>query len=422
MLTPAQVENRIDETIEKYSRYLNSGWASLVKFMGFGTVEAEAHGAMVRDLRGEEYLDCLGGVGVFALGHTPEPVVAAVRAQLDRMAMSSRLLFNERAVELAELLAQVTPGDLQYSFFCNSGAEANEGALKLARLATGKKEIISTEGAFHGKTLGALSASGRDLYKTPFAPLVPGFIQVPFGDVKAMADAITEDTAAILVEPIQGEAGVIVPPDDYLPRLRDLCTEQGILLLVDEVQTGLGRTGKLFAVEHYGVVPDVLILAKALGGGVMPIGAFIATAELWQAMQDHPLLHSSTFGGNPLACAAATAAVRAIIEQGLPQRAAELGAYLLERLEAVRQRFPEHLREVRGRGLLIGVEFADSDLGGLVIAGLAQRHILAGYTLNNPQVIRFEPPLIITREQLDQAIQAFTESLEQAVEIASTLG
>jgi putrescine aminotransferase len=237
----------------------------------------------------------------------------------------------------------------------------------------------------------------------------------------ALAEAFTENTAAVLLEPIQGEAGVIVPPDDYLPRVRDLCTERGVLLLVDEVQTGFGRTGRLFAVDHYGVVPDVLILAKALGGGVLPIGAFMANAEVWQVMEANPLLHSTTFGGNPLACAAATAAVRAILEQNLPQRAAELGAYLLERLEAVRQRYPEHLREVRGRGLLIGVEFADSDVGGLVIAGLAQRRILAGYTLNNPKVIRFEPPLVITPEQLDHAVEAFTESLEQAVTIAATL-
>lgn len=413
------IESRIEQVLDRYAHYLNPGWAALVKFMGYDSIEATAHGAVVRDVRGEEYLDCLGGVGVFALGHTPERVIAAVQEQLRAMPLSSRLLLSEPQAQLAALLAEVTPGELQYSFFCNSGAEAVEGALKLARLHTGKREIIATWGAFHGKTLGALSASGRPVYREPFQPLVPGFKHVPFGDIKALAAAITDETAAVILEPIQGEAGIIVPPDGYLAQVRELCTARQVLFIADEVQTGLGRTGKLFAVDHEGVTPDILVLAKALGGGVMPIGAFISTPAIWEAFTPNPLIHSSTFGGNPLACTAARAAVQCIIEEQLPQRAAELGDYLLGRLAEVQARYPEHLAEVRGRGLLIGVEFAEEDVGGLVIAGLAQRRILAGYTLNNPKVVRFEPPLVITREQLDRAVAAFAEAVAQAVELVA---
>ena len=404
-----------DAVFAQYRAYVNPGLAALVKFMGFEGVEESAQGAIIRDTEGNEYIDCLGGFGALSLGHRHPKVVAAVRDQLDRMALSSKILLNPRQAQLCERLAAITPGDLQYSFICNSGAEAVEGALKLARLATGRTDIVGAVGGFHGKTFGALSASGRDVYRKPFAPLVPGFSHVPFGDIEALRGAVNERTAAVILEPIQGEAGVIIPPDDYLPAVREMCDSAGALLILDEVQTGLGRTGTLFACEQYGVAPDIMTLAKALGGGVMPIGAFVARPQLWEVFRDNPLLHSSTFGGNLLACAAALAAIDAIIEERLPERACDLGERALSSLAELRQRFPAAISEVRGRGLLIGVEFAHEDIAGLVIAGLAQRRIIAAYTLNNPRVIRLEPPLVIEVELLDRALAALAESVEHTL-------
>jgi putrescine aminotransferase len=411
--TPAFVE----ETIEKYRRYVNPGLATLMDFVGFHAVEWQGEGMIVRDTTGQEYLDFLGGYGVFALGHAHPRVVRAVREQVGRMPMSSRVLFNRPMADLAERLAQITPGDLRYTFFCNSGTEAVEGALKLARLATGKTQIIGTIGGFHGKTYGGLSASGREVYRAPFAPLVPEFAHVPFGDAGAMADACTEQTAAVIVEPVQGENGVILPPDDYLPALRKLCTERGVLLILDEVQTGFGRTGTLFACQDWEVTPDIMTLAKALGGGVMPIGAFVGTPAVWKAFEPNPLLHSSTFGGNELACAAGLAAIEVVIEEKLPENAAAMGELLLAGLRVIAEKYTGIVTEVRGKGLLIGMEFTDRDIAALVIAGLAQQHILAAYTLNNPCVIRFEPPLIVGREHVDQLLAALDVSIAGVMEL-----
>ena len=409
----------VEETIDKYRRFVNPGLATLMDFVGFHGVETRALGASVWDSTGVEYLDFLGGYGVFSVGHAHPKIVKAVQEQAAAMPLSTRVLFNRPMADLAEKLAEITPGALQYTFFCNSGTEAVEGALKLARLATGKTQIIGTEGGFHGKTFGGLSASGREIYRAPFAPLLPDFLHVPYGDIAATAAAITEQTAAIIVEPIQGENGVVVPPDDYLPGLRRLCDEHGILLILDEVQTGFGRTGKLFACEHWGIAPDIMTLAKALGGGVMPIGAFTATPEVWKAFEPNPLLHSSTFGGNELACVAGLAALEVIFEEHLPGRAAAMGEILLAGLHAIADKYPGTITEVRGKGLLIGVEFSERDIAALVIAGFAQHHILAAYTLNNPCVIRFEPPLIVNEEQIARVLQAFDEAVAGVMDLLS---
>ncbi|PIX36859.1 MAG: putrescine aminotransferase, partial [Armatimonadetes bacterium CG_4_8_14_3_um_filter_66_20] len=260
-------------------------------------------------------------------------------------------------------------------------------------------------------------AGGREIYRQKFAPLVPGFTHVPFGDADAVAAAIGEDTAAVVVEPIQGEAGVIVPPADFLPRVQELCRANGVLLIADEVQTGMGRTGRTWAVDHYGVEPDIMTLAKALGGGVMPVGAIVGTARVFEPLVENPLLHSSTFGGNPLACAAGCAAFGVLHEENLAARAAEQGEKLLAALREVAEDHSEWILAVRGKGLMIGVEFRHEDVGGLVIAGMAQRHVIAAYTLNNPSVIRFEPPLTISDAQIQRAAAAFRESMEQTAEL-----
>lgn len=419
MSRPADPDRTAREILDKYARYVNPGLVRLYRFANVVTAEWEAEGAVVRDIHGKEYLDFSGGPAVFNVGHRHPKVVAAVKAQLDRMPMSVRAMPRAPEAALAELLAQITPGDLQFTFFANSGAEANEGALKLARLATGRTQIVAADGGFHGKTMGALSASGREKYKAPFAPLVPGFTHVPFGDLEAMEHAVTAQTAAVILEPIQGEGGVIIPPDGYLRGVREIGDRAGALLILDEVQTGLGRTGRMFACEHWGVVPDIITTAKALGGGVVPIGAFTARPHLWKAFEQNPYLHSSTFGGNPLACAAGIATIRVLQEEHLPERAAELGSYLLGRLRELQRRHPDMVKDVRGKGLLVGMEFADPDIVLLITADALDRGLIVFYSLNKPECFRIAPPLVITREQIDRAVEVLDQSIAWAEEMVA---
>jgi len=404
----------IRDTLERYQRYLNPGLARLYRFGGSDTVEWEAEGCFVWDAHGRAYIDCACGPAIFNVGHRHPRVLAAVRDQLDRMPMSVRTMPSAPQAELAERLGTLAPGDLQYSFFCNSGAEAVEGALKLARLATGRPGIIAMREAFHGKTFGALSATGREHYRHPFEPLVPGFTHVPFGDAEALDLAVTPETAAVILEPIQGEAGVVVPPRGYLRAVRDLCDRHGVLLIADEIQTGLGRTGRLFCVEHDGVVPDIMTLAKALGGGVVPIGAFIARPRLWEEFRRDPYLHSSTFGGNPLACRAAIATLDVLVGERLAERAEGLGLRFMDGLRAIRERHPGIVRDVRGRGLMIGLEFTHSDYALLVSAEAGHRGVITFYTLNKPEVIRIEPPLVITPDLIDRALGGIEGAVAEA--------
>ncbi len=404
----------VRDTLERYRQYLNPGLARLYRFGGTETVEWEAEGCFVWDAHGRAYIDCACGPAIFNIGHRHPRVLAAVREQLDRIPMSVRTMPSAPQAELAERLAGAAPGDLQYSFFCNSGAEAVEGALKLARLATGKPGFVAMRDAFHGKTFGALSATGREHYRRPFEPLVPGFTHVPFGDVDAIDRAIGPDTAAVIVEPVQGEAGVIVPPAGYLQDVRALCDRRGVLLIADEIQTGLGRTGRMFYVEHEGVTPDIMTVAKALGGGVIPIGAFIARPRLWEEFRRDPYLHTSTFGGNPLACRAGIATLEVLADERLADRAEALGARFMERLRAVQARHPAIIRDVRGRGLMIGVEFTHSDYALLVSAEAGHRGVITFYTLNKPEVIRIEPPLVITVDLIDRAVDGIEGAAAEA--------
>jgi putrescine aminotransferase len=418
---PDHPEAFTDEIAELTERHLNPGLAKVLRFAGLG-VEWYAEGCYIWDAQGRKFLDCLGGYGMFALGHRHPKVVEAVKRQLDMMPMPSKIMFNAPQARLAAKLAEVLPGDLQYSFFCNSGTEAVEGAIKLARKATGRVKMISAVGSYHGKTMGSLSASGREVYRKPFDPLLPGFVHVPFGDADAVAAHFDEQTAGVIIEPIQGEGGIRIPPDDYLPRLRELCDRYNAVLIVDEVQTGLGRTGKLWGVEHAGVRPDIVTLAKSLGGGVMPIGSFSAGAALWDEMfGENPLLHTSTFGGNELACAAGLATLEVLEQEGLVENAQRVGEKLLRGLRQVQTEYPDFIQEVRGRGLMIGVEFHEADFGELTITNMIQRGVIAAYTLNNPKVIRIEPPLILTERDAEFALQVFAESVVAARELVQAV-
>lgn len=409
------------DTIAKYKEYVNPSLARIYKISGTDKLEIKARGAKIYDHSGKKYIDCLGGYGVFNVGHRHPKVISAVREQLRSIPLTSKVFLNKPLADLSEALAQITPGNLKYSFICNSGTEAVEGALKLARVYTGKEKVISGVNAFHGKTLGSLSASGREVYKKPFEPLLKGFINVPFNDISVLEKTIDEDTAAIILEPVQGEGGVIVPDYDYIPQVRKLCTKKNILLILDEVQTGLGRTGKMFACEHFKVVPDIMTLAKALGGGIMPAGAFIATEEVWKPFLQNPLLHTSTFGGNPLACAAALATIKIIKEERLDKQAEEKGSYILEKLIELQGSYPEIIQHVRGLGLLIGIELTKEGLGGIILPEMIKRGVLIAYTLNNPKVIRLEPPLVISYNEIDEVLIALEETLEVAKKFAAEI-
>jgi putrescine aminotransferase len=296
---------------------------------------------------------------------------------------------------------------LKYSFFCNSGTEAVEGAIKLARLYSGKTEIISTRNSYHGVSMGALSATGREVFRKPFEPLLNGFKHVQFGDIDALEDAINEDTAAVILEPIQGEGGINVPKSGYLRKVRQLTKKKGVLLILDEVQTGMGRTGRMFACEHESVVPDILCLAKALGGGVMPIGCFMSTSKIWKVLEPNPSIHNSTFGGNPLACTAASACIEVLLDEHLPARSAVMGNVFMRELESLQEEYPEFIADVRGRGLLIGLEFTSKELRERVQVDLFHNGVLVAATMNSNKTVRIEPPLIITEAQ----IKLMTETL-----------
>jgi putrescine aminotransferase len=377
----------------------------------YTAVEWMDSGANFTDIYGRVFIDCLGGYGIFNVGHRHPKVVEAVKNQLKHQALHGQELLDPLRAMLAQLLAAITPGDLQYCFFTNSGTESVEGALKLARLHTKRTGIIATVGAFHGKSLGSLSATSKSIFREPFMPLVPGFHHVPYGDAKVLEAVIAsakftgEDVAAVILEPIQGEGGVIIPPDGYFKQVREICDRYDVLLIVDEVQTGLGRTGKLFGIEHYGVKPDIMCLAKPLGGGVMPIGAFISTKEIWQEMIPNPFLHSTTFGGNPLACSAAIAAINVTLEEKLPEQAAEKGNYFIPKLLDLMSQYPDICQEGRGRGLMIGMEFTSNEAGYEVAKGLFENGVLVAGTLINAKTIRIEPPLIITKTELDRVLE-----------------
>jgi putrescine aminotransferase len=412
-------DERHAEVLELYNRHVNPWLARLMNFAGFST-EVTGEGCWIRDVEGRRFLDCLGGYGVFSFGHRHPRIIEAVRRQLDHMPLSGKAFFNEGQARLAARLASLAPEGVDYAFFCNSGAEAVEASLKFARLATGGKGFVSTAGGYHGKSLGALAVTGREKYRSPVEPLMPGVEFVPFGDVEALAHAVGAETAGVILEPVQGEGGIHLPPTGYLRAAREICDKTGALLILDEVQTGMGRTGKVFACEHEGVSPDLMTLAKALGGGVMPIGACMGTSEVWEKVYSkNPLMHTSTFGGNPLACAAALAACDVLEEEGLASAAEARGMELVKGLRSVDSPL---VAEVRGLGLMIGVEFAFDEVGELVIAQMMKRDLVAAYTLNNPRVVRFEPPLTISSEEVSYAVRVFGEAVAETEALLNELG
>ena len=406
--------DRLGKLNQEVQQLSQNDWQELEKKLFLKTGKrgpvtlVRGQGALVWDDQGREYLDFVAGWAVNSLGNCPAVVVEALEKQAKTLIHAADQFYTVPQIELAQLL--VEHSCLDRVFFCNSGAEANEGAVKLARRygklrLNGAYEVITALNSFHGRTLAMTAATGQSKFHEPYTPLPSGFLNVEYNNIEAIKRATSEKTCAVMLEPIQGEGGVNVPDDDYLQKVQSWCREKGILLILDEVQTGAGRTGTLFAYEQYGVEPDIMTLAKGLGSGV-PIGAFLAKEEV---SVFSPGEHGSTFGGNPLVCAAAYAALKYVIDHNIPAQAKRIGNYFMTQLEGLKQQF-DFITEVRGRGLLIALEFNQEIAEKLLMACLDK-----GLLVNRlkPNAVRFMPPLIITEKEVDKAVAILTDSLKE---------
>jgi len=379
-----------------------------------GIEVVRARGCWITGRYGKKYLDFISGIGVANVGHANPVVVKAVAEQAARYlhVMVYGEFILEPQLRLARRMAEVAPAPLSVTYFTTSGTEANEGALKTAKKFTRRKKLIAFRGGFHGDTQGSLSVTGREVYRKPFRPLLPEVVFLPFNRPQSLK-AIDRRTAAVIVEPIQGEGGVNVPDEDFLPALRERCDETGTLLIFDEVMTGMGRTGQFFAFEHWSVLPDILVLAKALGGG-MPLGAFMSRPEIMRTLsQDPPLSHVTTFGGHPVCCAAGLAALEFLLENKLVERAKRLGQYLKDQLQKMRE--IGGVKDIRGRGLLIGLELNDPSLTERFVANCRKAGLILGWTLHSNTVVRLAPPLVISDSEVEEGLAIIQAALSSAM-------
>ncbi len=354
-------------------------------------------GSHVWDINGKEYIDCMGGYGVALVGHRNQRVVNAIKSQLEKIITVHSSIYNKTREEFLENLIKIAPKKLTQVHLNNSGAEAVEAAIKFARKFTGKKGMIAMNGSYHGKSLGALSVTFNPKYRKSFEPLVESVSFAPYGDIDALRSTITDDTGFVILEPIQGESGIHVPPDGFLQDVRKLCDERSILLIFDEIQSGFGRTGKMWAGEHWNTAPDIMCLAKGIAGGV-PMGATLVRSDILACMQKGE--HSSTFGGNPLSCAAGIGAIQALTKDGLIDNAAKMGKIFISELERLKEKH-KIIREVRGKGLMIGVELK-FEVKDILLEGI-QKGVLLLYSGKN--IIRLLPPLVITEEDITKVIE-----------------
>ncbi len=417
-LSESERKQITEDSVKYWKDHVNEGFLQYRKSVStdYTAVEWQDEGAVFRDIHGKEFLDMLGGFGIYSVGHRHPVVVKAVKDQLEKQAIHSQELIDPLRTYLAHLVALITPGDLKYAFFTNSGTESIEGCLKMAMLATGRHHFIGTIGGFHGKSLGSLGGTSKAVFREPFLPLL-NWSHVPFGDLQALktmmesCDFSGDRVAAFVVEPIQGEGGINVAPPGYLKAVRELCDKYGAMLIFDEIQCGMGRTGKMFYCEYDNVTPDLMALGKGFGGGVMPIGACVGTEKTWKKYIENPFLHTTTFGGNPMACAAAIATISVLLNEGLVDQAKEKGDYMLPKLNDLAKKYPKVMSGARGVGLMLGMEFTNNDLGYAVAKELFARNILISGTYINARVLRIEPPLVITYEQIDHFFKMLEESL-----------
>jgi putrescine aminotransferase len=408
---PAPMRTERQRLAESKAAHNHPVYATMAFVMGCG-VQGEGRGSYVVDEHGRSFLALFDQYGNQSFGYSHERIVAAVREQLDTGRLNStKIMFEREQIWLTERLAGLTGGRLPYAYLANSGGETIDNALKLARAATGRSGFVTAVDCFHGKTFAALSASGRPEHAALFSPFLERFTQVPFGDLAALERAVDGRTAAVLLEPVQAEGGVIVPPPEYLREVRRLCTEAGALLILDEMQTAFGRCGTFFAFEHFGITPDLICVGKAFGGGLLPISAVIGTEAVWQALRALPSTFGSSLGGNPLSCRVGLEAVEIASEPGFLQAVRDKAEVLDQRLAAMAARFPELVRAHRGIGMMHGLEFHDEVLAGTVLGLLLEERVTSAYSLYNPKVLRVQPPLVISDADLDHGLDILEKTL-----------
>jgi putrescine aminotransferase len=399
------------QALHDFAEYVNPMKARILHHAGLDIIEARREGVRVWDLEGRPFIDCITSAGSFNVGRRNPAIVSALKAALDEADQGIFLLASKGKADLGRRLAEITPGDLKFSMFGASGGEAVDFAIKLARGYTRRPKIISTSKGYHGHTGFALSAIGRDAYQAPFHPLMPEFVRVDFGDLGALEAAIDDRTAGVLMEPVQGEGGINVAPEGYLMGVRALCDRAGAMMILDEIQTGFGRTGTMFACEWAGVVPDIVTLGKSLGGGLYPITAAVFREPLGDFLVMNPFIHLSTFGGADLGCAVGLATIDYILEHDLPANARAMGARFMAGFARLQAKYPEVLREYRGRGLMMGLQYADDSMGPRMSYQLAQHGVIALYTGNDPSVMRLQPPLTIAADEVDEVLAALDGSM-----------
>ena len=405
----------IEEIYTCYEAHVNPVYPSFLRRLGIPYPAASAEGAVIRDVHGKEYIDCTSGYGLLNLGHNHPSLIEVAIDQLRSRQPLTRPMITGIQARLAQRLAAATPGDLECVFLCNSGSEGIDSAIKLARLTTGRPKILSALGSFHGYTYGALSASGIPKLQKAFGPLVPGIDHVPYGETPAVQAALGPDVAAVLLEPVQHEAGVRLPPDGYLRAVRDLCDAGGVLLILDEVKTGFGRTGPLFACDSLGIVPDILVLGKSLGGGLVPAGAVVARKSLWRRFGLSFGMSASSYAGNALACRVALRVLELIREGPILEEGSRMGGLLQEGLGEAVHRYPSVLEKVRSVGLLASLRAANPALANAISSSLCRRGVLAMTAFGDGAELMFEPPLIITERQVAEVAAALEDSCREVL-------
>jgi len=398
------------QILEDYARYVNPGRVAVFKQMGLDFVPGRREGVWLWDVDGSrKLLNCRCSGGVFNLGHRPPRVVEALKSAMDEIDVSDHMLLDEMRAALGKRLAELTPGDIQYSTFSPGGAEAIDVAIKLARGYTGRPGVVSVKGGYHGHTGFAL-ATGEDSFRGKFGPMPPGFSKVPFGETDALAAAVDEETAAVIIETIPATSGMPIPPDDYYPRVREICDTHGAQLIIDEVQSGLGRTGRMWAIEEWDVVPDILVTGKGLSGALYPMSATCHRPHLDAFFQENPFIHLSSFGGAALGCVAALAMLDQITESGFMAHVQAMGDRFEDGFFELRSRY-EIVTGWRRRGLMIGFELMDPRMGPAMSVALGQNGVLAVFANHRPSTIQIMPPLIIQPEEVDFVLEGLERSL-----------
>jgi len=399
--------SRDSELFESYRKFISLTYPSFLRKLGLSRTAVRAEGATITDSSGKTYIDCVGGYGLFNIGHNHPKIIQDLISQLNERQLFTKPFITEIQVRLAELLSEIAPGNLNCSFICNSGSEAIDSAIKLARLQSEKKHIITAENSFHGYTFGALSATGIPSFKRLFGPLVPDITHVPFGDIEALRKSISSDTAAVLLEPVQHEAGIAIPPDDYFLEVRRICDTKGVILILDEIKTGFGKTGWMFACEELKIVPDILVVGKSLGGGMIPIGALIAKKSLWKKFSLSFPMSASSFAGNTFACRAALTTIEILQQDNILVDCKKKGSVLLKELKKCVKKYPDVLENVKGKGLLLGLNVVSPQKAFELSKEMISKGVIAVPAFGNASVIMIEPPIIISFEQIQTVFQTF---------------